>query len=84
MFNVCLTPAVAAMLGVRLEPELEDRLARLARQQQITKSELAREAIRRYVDAALLDEQEIARQFANLRGEAFDDAAWLENSKDWK
>lgn len=37
------------MFGIRLEPELDRRLAALAKQQGKTKSELAREAIRRFL-----------------------------------
>lgn len=52
---VCLTRVkhlddIAAMLGVRLEPNLETRLAELARQTGRTKSDLAREAIQQYLD----------------------------------
>ena len=39
------------MLGIRLEPELERRLDWLAGATGRPKSELAREAIRRYLDA---------------------------------
>jgi RHH-type transcriptional regulator, rel operon repressor / antitoxin RelB len=39
------------MLGIRLEPELERRLDRLADATGRPKSELAREAIRRYLEA---------------------------------
>jgi hypothetical protein len=38
------------MLGIRLEPELEARLDRLARETGQTKSHLAREAITRYLN----------------------------------
>ncbi len=38
------------MLGIRLEPDLEGRLERLARATGRPKSELAREAIRGYLD----------------------------------
>ena len=37
------------MFGVRLDPELDRRLAVLAKQQGKTKSDLAREAIRRFL-----------------------------------
>ena len=37
------------MLAIRIEPELEKSLAALAKQSGKSKSELAREAIRRYV-----------------------------------
>jgi RHH-type rel operon transcriptional repressor/antitoxin RelB len=38
------------MLGVRLEPELEERLKRLAKETGRTKSYYAKEAIRQYVE----------------------------------
>lgn len=38
------------MLGVRLDSELEDRLAAVARTQGRSKSDIAREAVRRYVE----------------------------------
>ena len=37
------------MFGIRLEPELDRKLAVLAKQQGKTKSDLAREAIRRFL-----------------------------------
>ena len=39
------------MLGVRLDTELEERLAAVARTQGRSKSDIAREAVRRYVAA---------------------------------
>lgn len=39
------------MLGVRLEPELEAQLAAVAHASGRTKSDIAREAVRRYVTA---------------------------------
>ena len=38
------------MLGVRLDTDLEHRLASVARTQGRSKSDIAREAVRRYVD----------------------------------
>ncbi len=38
------------MLGIRLEPELEDRLANLAKQTGRSKSHYAREAIRQFLE----------------------------------
>jgi predicted DNA-binding protein len=38
------------MLGIRIEPELESRLGRLAQETGQTKSHLAREAIKQYLD----------------------------------
>lgn len=43
-----------AMLGLRLDPTLERNLAALARRQGRTKSDVVREAIRRYLEAELL------------------------------
>ncbi len=37
------------MFGIRLEPNLDQKLAALAKRQGRTKSDLAREAIRRYL-----------------------------------
>ncbi len=37
------------MFGIRLEPELDRRLTALAKKQGTTKSDLAREAIRRFL-----------------------------------
>ena len=42
------------MLGLRLDPTLEKWLAALARQRGRTKSDLAREAIRRYLETEVL------------------------------
>lgn len=52
---LCLTyvkhlEEMAAMLGIRLEPKLETRLNLLARQTGRTKSDLARQAIQKYLD----------------------------------
>ncbi|TPG12407.1 type II toxin-antitoxin system RelB family antitoxin [Sphingomonas oligophenolica] len=38
------------MLGVRLDTDLEERLAAVARTQGRSKSDIAREAVRRYVE----------------------------------
>ena len=38
------------MLGVRLDSDLEERLAAVARTQGRSKSDIAREAVRRYVE----------------------------------
>jgi RHH-type rel operon transcriptional repressor/antitoxin RelB len=38
------------MLGIRLEPELEDRLSNLAKQTGRSKSHYAREAIRQFLE----------------------------------
>ena len=45
------------MLAVRLEPDLERKLAAVAKQQGRTKSAVIREAIRRYLDAKGLAEE---------------------------
>ncbi len=67
------------MLGVRLDSELEERLAAVARTQGRSKSDIAREAVRRYVD--LYDEayrREARRQSmrASRREVAGDYAFW--------
>ncbi|MBB4087664.1 ribbon-helix-helix protein, CopG family [Sphingomonas carotinifaciens] len=67
------------MLGVRLDTELEERLAAVARTQGRSKSDIAREAVRRYVD--LHDEayrREARRQSerASRRDKAEDFALW--------
>ncbi|WP_430634751.1 ribbon-helix-helix protein, CopG family [Sphingomonas hankookensis] len=40
----------SALLGVRLDTELEERLANVARSQGRSKSDIARDAVRRYVE----------------------------------
>ncbi|WP_019516632.1 ribbon-helix-helix protein, CopG family [Sphingomonas sp. Mn802worker] len=67
------------MLGVRLDEELEQRLAAVARSQGRSKSDIAREAVRRYVD--LHDEafrREARRQSlrASRRETSKDHAFW--------
>jgi RHH-type rel operon transcriptional repressor/antitoxin RelB len=64
------------MLGVRLEPELEARLAAVAQAYGRTKSDIAREAVRRFVkehDAAY--RAECRRQSLAVAGEA-EDGFW--------
>ena len=58
------------MLGVRLEPELEQRLAALAKKTKRSKSYLAKEALRRYIDQ--LETQEKQRQETLERWEAYE------------
>ena len=58
------------MLGVRLEPELEQRLAVLAKKTKRSKSYLAKEALRRYIDQ--LETQEKQRQETLERWEAYE------------
>ncbi len=66
------------MLGVRLDTELEERLAAVARTQGRSKSDIAREAVRRYVD--LHDEayrREARRQSVRAsKREGVPHAAW--------
>lgn len=72
------------MLGVRLDPETEAGLARLAKRTRRAKSDIAREAVRRYVarhDAAYL--AEARRQSLAASGEEGDeDAAMLDELAD--
>jgi RHH-type rel operon transcriptional repressor/antitoxin RelB len=66
------------MLGIRLEPELARRLDWLARATGRPKSELAREAIRRYLDsnAAEARRQSILASRTDDEDMASDDAGW--------
>ena len=58
------------MLGVRLEPELEQRLNVLAKKSNRSKSYLAKEALRRYIDQ--LEAQEKRRQETLARWEVYE------------
>lgn len=65
------------MLGVRLEPELEARLAAVAQAYGRTKSDIAREAVRRYIkehDAAY--RAECRRQSLVAAAAGTDDDFW--------
>lgn len=67
------------MLGVRLDEELERRLAAVARTQERSKSDVARDAIRRYVeqnDLAFLAEAKRQSLRAAERGWTDEDRAW--------
>lgn len=67
------------MLGVRLDDELERRLTSVARTQGRSKSDIARDVIRRYVDlhdAALLAEAKRQSLRATARGRTPEDEAW--------
>lgn len=67
------------MLGVRLDTELEERLAAVARTQGRSKSDIAREAVRRYVerhDEAYLAEAKRQSLRAAARGWTDEDRAW--------
>ena len=78
------------MLGVRLDTELEERLAAVARTHGRSKSDIAREAVRRYVE--LHDEafrREARRQStrASRRDPASDYAFWEQTEREdaaWK
>lgn len=59
-----------AMLGVRLEPELEQRLTVLAKKTKRSKSYLTKEALRDYIDR--LENQEQRRQETLERWEAYE------------
>ncbi len=58
------------MLGVRLEPELEQRLAVLAKKTKRSKNYLAREALRDYIER--LESQEQRRHETLQRWEAYE------------
>jgi RHH-type rel operon transcriptional repressor/antitoxin RelB len=67
------------MLGVRLDNDLERRLASVARNQGRSKSDIAREAVRRYVemhDQAFLAEARRQSLAAAARGWNEEDEAW--------
>ncbi len=67
------------MLGVRLDSELEERLAAVARTQGRSKSDIAREAVRRYVerhDEAFLAEAKRQSLQAAALGWTEEDEAW--------
>jgi RHH-type rel operon transcriptional repressor/antitoxin RelB len=67
------------VLGVRLDPETERSLNELARQTRRSKSDLAREAISRFVrirHGALADEARRQSESAAKRGWTEDDAFW--------
>jgi len=67
------------MLGVRLDEELERRLTAVARSQGRSKSDIAREVVRRYVDlhdAAFLAEAKRQSLNAAARGWTEEDEAW--------
>lgn len=67
------------MLGVRLDQDLEQRLAEVARAQGRSKSDIARDVIRRYVDrhdAAFVAEARRQSLRAAERGWTEHDIAW--------
>ncbi|WP_419809494.1 ribbon-helix-helix protein, CopG family [Sphingomonas sp.] len=67
------------MLGVRLDGELERRLTSVARSQGRSKSDIARDVIRRYVDqndAAFLAEAKRQSLMAAARGWTEEDRVW--------
>ena len=67
------------MLGVRLDSELEERLAAVARTQGRSKSDIAREAVRRYVerhDEAFLAEAKRQSLAAAALGWTEENDAW--------
>ncbi|MCU6452524.1 ribbon-helix-helix domain-containing protein [Sphingomonas sp. A2-49] len=74
------------MLGVRLDTELEERLAAVARTQGRSKSDIAREAVRRYVD--LHDDayrREARRQSTRASGrDAASDTTFWQDGTAWK
>ena len=74
------------MLGVRLDTELEERLAAVARTQGRSKSDIAREAVRRYVD--LHDDayrREARRQSTSASQRvSSDDVIFWQDARAWK
>jgi len=80
------------MLGVRLEPELEQRLTALAKQTKRSKSYLAKEALRDYLNR--IETQEQRRRETLARWQAYEETGesiehqimvdWLESWGDDK
>ncbi|HXH17150.1 MAG TPA: ribbon-helix-helix protein, CopG family [Sphingomonas sp.] len=67
------------MLGVRLDSDLEERLAAVARTQGRSKSDIAREAVRRYVerhDEAFLAEAKRQSLVAAVQDQQARDEDW--------
>ena len=66
------------MLGIRLEPELRRRLDWLARATGRPKSDLAREAIRRYLDSNVEEarRQSLLASRVDTEDMPSDDAGW--------
>ncbi|MEQ1494556.1 MAG: CopG family transcriptional regulator [Novosphingobium sp.] len=67
------------MLGVRLDPETEMALDRFASRSRRSKSDIAREAIRRYVrqgDLKLVAEARLQSLRAAKKGWSVEDEAW--------
>ena len=73
------------MLGIRLDAETEQGLQQLAARSRRSKSEIAREAIRRYVrqhDASLGAEARRQSLRATERGWTSEDEAWADLAVD--
>jgi RHH-type rel operon transcriptional repressor/antitoxin RelB len=68
------------MLGVRLDPKLDRLLGAEARRRRTTKSEVAREAIRRFLEAADIAKQ--ARE-QSLRASAKDEPDLEHDDTGW-
>ena len=69
------------MLGVRLDADTEKALNRFAHRSRRSKSDIAREAIRRYVrhsDTKLVAEAKLQSQRARASGWSDEDEAWSE------
>ena len=67
------------MLGIRLEPDLEGRLEWLARVTGRPKSDLAREAIRGYLDANIKEarRQSLLASRTRIAEMPSDDTGWM-------
>ena len=75
MLNARAASKTVPMLGLRLEPELQRQLATLARRTGRSKSDIAREAVRDYLDRHD-DDAEFRRQvFLLQQGHTEEDAA---------
>jgi RHH-type transcriptional regulator, rel operon repressor / antitoxin RelB len=66
------------VLGLRLDSDMEQRLGRFAVETRRSKSEIAREAVREYLDRHAMD-AELQRQLAVIAAaENGDDLDWLD------
>lgn len=68
------------MLGVRLDTDLERRLTSVARTQGRSKSDIARDAVRRYVDL----HDEAFRAEARRQSLSAAARGWNEEDEDWE
>lgn len=71
------------MLGVKLDHDMETRLERVARRTGMSKSEITRQALERYLRRAALTPKEARQVVAALAGEKFDGEFWEDDAEGW-